>query len=191
MSNVTQVEPTSPITGRGWLVATAWAIPLELAWFQLVGYYSDVENPSLTGSTNIPLQSIITAEVTLTPRVPQGMVIYLEDLDLTGLPEDYGFKDTALAVAPIEARILSGELSTNDVGDTPGISLLANTPPISNALAAAGVPNGILYWDIQFSSVVYADASQVISPFAIIAPTSSCTISLTDPALVRLPFRGP
>lgn len=186
--NVTTVEPNSPVTGQGLLTATAWSIPENLVYFQCVGYYSDIENPNLTGSSNIPLQNVITGVVTFYPRVPLGMVIYLQDLNLVPLNVDYTYQDTALAIAPIVARILSGQLQTIDVGDTPGISLLANTLPVSKALAAAGVPDGILIYDVQFSSIVYAEAAQVINNWSFVAPTSSVTISLTDPNLVRGPY---
>ena len=180
---------TVKIGGQG--VLQAATIPAEICYFQCVGYYSDIENPDLTGSTNVPLQNIITGLVTFHPRVPNGTVLYLANLDLTNQSEGYTHQHTAVGLAPIVARILSGQLQSINVGDSPGVSLLANTPNVSAALIAAGVPSGILIWDIAFSSVVFGEAAQQITNFAITAPTSPVTISLTDPALVRLPYLGP
>lgn len=178
------------VSGHGAL--TGATIPFELPFFTVYGHYSDVENPNLSGSTNVPLMSVITGVIVFFPRVPFGTIIYLHDLDLTPLDETFTYSDTAVALAPITARILSGQIQTINVGDSPGIGLLANTPIISAALLAAGVPNGILYYDCQFSNVVYGEAAQTINNFAITAPTSGGTnISLTDPNLVRLPYAGP
>jgi hypothetical protein len=87
--------------------------------------------------------------------------------------------NTALALAPIQARILYGELQTIDVADTPNIQLVANT-------AILGLST--LIYDVAFSQVVYAENAQPLKNFAFTAPTSSGTVDLSDPALTRLPY---
>jgi len=87
--------------------------------------------------------------------------------------------NTALAIAPILARILEGELQTIDVADTPNVQLLANT-------AILGLST--LIYDVAFSDVVYAGAARVLTNFAFTAPTTSTTIDLGNPALTRLPY---
>jgi hypothetical protein len=88
--------------------------------------------------------------------------------------------NTALAIAPIQARILSGQLQTIDQADTPNIQLLANTPVL-------GLSKPLIY-DVAFTNVVYASSAQVLNNFAFTAPTSSTTVNLTDPTLTRLPY---
>ena len=87
--------------------------------------------------------------------------------------------NTSLAIAPVTARILNGELEVINQGDTPQVQLLANTPAI-------GLTS--LIYDVSFTNVVYADAARTISNFAFTAPTSATTIDLTDPALTRLAY---
>lgn len=88
-------------------------------------------------------------------------------------------QNTALAIAPIQARILEGELQTIDQADTPNIQLLANS-------AILGLT--VLVYDVAFTNVVYASSAQVLSNFAFAAPTTSTTIDLSDPALTRLQY---
>jgi hypothetical protein len=87
--------------------------------------------------------------------------------------------NTALAIAPIQARIYEGELQTIDQADTPNIQLLANT-------AILGLTT--LIYDVAFSDVVYASNAQVLSNFAFTAPTTNSTVDLSDPTLTRLPY---
>lgn len=170
----------------------------ELTTFVVTGNYLDVENPNLSGTTNIPAQQPITGVVRFWPRVPTGFVAYVADLDLSGIGGTSG--NTAVAFAPIQARILSGQLQTIDVGGTVGISLLANTAPISAALSAQigadwltanKLTVGQLVYDVQFDDVVYGEAPQIISNFGFAASTDDTAVSLTDPNLTRLPYLGP
>lgn len=87
--------------------------------------------------------------------------------------------NTSISIAPVTARILSGELEVINQGDTPNVQLLANTAPIGLAS---------LIYDVSFTQVIYAGASQVLSNFAFTAPTSATTVDLTDPALTRLAY---
>jgi hypothetical protein len=89
--------------------------------------------------------------------------------------------NTALAIAPVQARIYEGQLQTIDQADTPNIQLLANSTILGLA------PDGLIY-DVAFTNVVYAGNAQVLSNFAFTAPTTSTTIDLGDPNLVRLEY---
>lgn len=169
----------------------------ELVYFPVSGNWYDIENPDPSGSSNQPLFQIVTGFVTFYPRVPIGFVAYIANLDLQTDPASSA--DTALAIAPIQARALSGQLETINVGDTAGIQLLANTAPIATALATIdpnwlkknNLTSGQLVYDVHFSSVIYAEAGQTITDFAFEAPTTNTAICLTDPNLVRLPYGGP
>lgn len=88
-------------------------------------------------------------------------------------------QNTALAIAPIQARIFEGELQTINQADTPNIQLLANS-------AAIGLSS--LIYDVAFTNVVYASAAQVLSNFAFTAPTTASIIDLGDPTLTRLQY---
>lgn len=85
--------------------------------------------------------------------------------------------NTALAIAPIEARIYGGELQTINQANTPGVELLANT-------SILGLSS--LIYDVAFSDVVYASKVEVLTNFAFTAPTTAGTIDLSDPTLTRL-----
>jgi hypothetical protein len=87
--------------------------------------------------------------------------------------------NTALALAPITARILEGELQTINRVDTPQLQLVANTGVLGLAS---------LIYDVSFTNVVYANAGQTLTNFAFTAPTSATTIDLADPALTRLAY---
>lgn len=154
-----------------------------LTYFTVTGDWYDVENPPLIGSSTQPTFTIISALVTFTPRLPVGFTAYIQDLDLgSGV-----HADTALAIAPIKARILSGQLETIDSSGAAGIQLLANTAALN--LAEQGIPH--LIYDVKFSNVIYAENVQTLTPFAFTAPTDSTPICLTDPALTRLEYAGP
>ena len=88
--------------------------------------------------------------------------------------------NTALAIAPITARILNGQLQTINQPDTPNIQLLANT-------SVLGLSKPLIY-DVAFTNVVYAGNNQVLNNFAFTAPTTNAVINLTDPTLTRLPY---
>lgn len=87
--------------------------------------------------------------------------------------------NTALAIAPVQARIYDGQLQTIDQADTPNIQLLANSTILGLTT---------LIYDVAFSDVVYAEQAQVLSNFAFTAPTTATTIDLGDPTLTRLPY---
>jgi hypothetical protein len=87
--------------------------------------------------------------------------------------------NTAVAIAPVTARILQGELQTINTEDTPGLTLLANS-------AVLGLTS--LIYDVSFSNVVYASAGRSLTNFAFTAPTTATVVDLTDPALTRLPY---
>jgi hypothetical protein len=164
----------------------------DLTYFTVEGNYLDVENPPTSGSTTQPTVNTVSGLITIFPRVPPGTVLYLSSFDLTQTSGGTGTASTAVALAPIECRILSGVLQTIDTGDAPNIQLVANTSLISTALIAQSINSaGDLYYDVQYSSVTYSAAAQQITNFAFLAPTSNTTISLTDPALSRYPYQGP
>jgi hypothetical protein len=87
--------------------------------------------------------------------------------------------NTAVAIAPVTARILQGELQTINTEDSPGLKLLANS-------AVLGLSS--LIYDVSFSNVVYASAGRSLTNFAFTAPTTATVVDLTDPALTRLPY---
>lgn len=164
----------------------------EITWFTIEGNYLDVENPPNTGSATQPTVNTVSGFVTIYPRVPDGTVLYLDNFDLSQTAGGSGSASTALALAPIQCRILSGVLQTIDSGDAPTIQLVANTTLISTALIAQNiVSNGVLFYDVQYSHVVYSAAARQIKNFGFIAPTDEQTLSLTDPVLVRFPYLGP
>lgn len=158
--------------------------PTELTYFTATGYWYDVESPLTGGSTDQLQFLVVSAFVTFTPRVPVGFTVQVADLDLG----DGNSGSTSLALAPITARIMSGQLSTIDVTDTAGIQLLANSTPISSFLTSSDVQSGNLIYDVSFTDVVYAEVDQTLSNFAFTAPTSSTTVCITDPTLTRLPY---
>lgn len=87
--------------------------------------------------------------------------------------------NTALAIAPVQARIYNGQLQTIDQADTPNIQLLAN----SSILGLSS-----LIYDVAFTDVIYASQAQTLTNFAFTAPTTATTIDLGDPTLTRLPY---
>lgn len=146
-----------------------------LTYFTVTGHWYDVEAPITSGSTNTPQFQVVSAFATFTPRLKPGTVAYVANLDLGG-----GLSaNTAVALAPVMARILNGELEVIDQADTPNIKLLANT-------AVLGL--SALVYDVSFTNVVYAGAARTLSNFAFTAPTTATTVDLTDPALTRLPY---
>lgn len=172
----------------------------ELSYFLVSGNWYDVENPDPSGTSNQTLLQIVTGVVTFYPRVPPGFVAYIANLDLQTDPASSA--NTALAIAPIQARILSGQLQCINVADTPNINLLANTTPISTQLATIdllwpgwleqnNVTAGELIYDVNFTHVVYGEAAQALTPFGFVAPTTSTPINLTDNNLTRLGYGGP
>lgn len=159
----------------------------ELTYFQIIGYYGDIENPPGTDGTIQPSFGVVNGTVTFFPRVPQGTVLFIPDLD-TGK----GFAlSTGVPLAPIQARIINGQLQTINRAQTPMVELLAFSNIISAAMSQQNLGTALIY-DVQFSNVTYdLGAPQIISNFAFAAPTSNITVTLTDPALARLPYAGP
>lgn len=148
----------------------------ELTMFTVSGHWYDVEAPITSGSTNTPQFQVISAFVTFTARLAPGTVLYVPNLDLGNSTS----ANTAVAIAPVQARILAGELEVINQGDTPNVQLLANT-------AILGL-DGDLVYDVTFSNVVYADQARSLTNFAFTAPTTATTIDLGDPTLTRLEY---
>lgn len=167
--------------------------PVELTYFKVTGYWYNIASPPLTGSSNQSQMQVISAFVTLWPgyidkngaaqTFPPGFYTFVENLDLG---QGIGF-DTALALAPIQARILDGQLETIDQGNAPGVQLTANSDILN--LAAQGYEQ--LIYNVQFSNVVYAGAGRVLNNFAFIASPNTTELVLTDPGLFRMPYGGP
>src|ERR1700757_1239510 len=164
-------------------------MPADLTWFTVEGEYLDVENPSTSGGNTQPTVNTVSGFVTIYPRIPAGSILYISNFDLTQTQGGSGSAATALALPAIQCRILSGVLQTIDRDNAPTIQLVANTSIISTALINQGlVATGDLYYDVQYTYVTYAAAPQQIVNFGFLAPTSSTTISLTDPTLTRYPY---
>lgn len=161
--------------------------PTELQYFNCTGFYYDVEAPLTGGSTDALQFLVISAFVTFTPRVPTGFAVLISDLDLGGGNSG----STSLAIAPVTARIMGGQLCAINTTDSPGIQLLANTTPISTYLTAQSVQNGQLIYDVTFTDVVYAATNMYLNNFGFVAPTSATTVCITDPGLTQLPYQNP
>jgi hypothetical protein len=151
----------------------------NLTYFTVAGNWFDVEAPTTSGSTNTPAVNDINAFVTFTARLKPGTVAYVSNLDQT-ISGGTGQANTAVAIAPVTARILDGELSVINRADTPNVQLVANTPVLG--LSAP------LVYDVAFTNVTYAGSTQTLLNFAFTAPTAATTIDLTDPTLTRLPY---
>jgi hypothetical protein len=172
------------VSGHGALTATV-STGSELVFFPVTGFWLDVENPALAGDTNALVVNTVSGDVTFYPRLPNGFVAYVENLDLQSSPEMSG--PTAVAIPSIEASIVDGVLVSNVVGDTPGIQLLSNSANLQ--LASQGVAS--LYYDVQYSNVMFAGVDQLLMNWAFIASTDSTAVCLTDPNLVRYAYGGP
>jgi hypothetical protein len=170
-------------------------VSTSLTFFPVSGNWNDVENPNPSGTSNQALFQIATGVVTFYPRVPAGFAAFITNLVNTG-------QNTAVSLAPIQARILSGELQTINIADTEGIQLLSNTSAVSSQLATIdtlwpswleqnSVTAGELIYDVAFTSVVYAEAAQFLTPFGFQAPVDATPVCLTDGNLTRLGYGGP
>lgn len=149
---------------------------LEL--FEVTGDFRAVVAPATSGSTNIPQITVITGTVDFIPRLPQGFLAYVDDYDLGS--GDY--RDTAIALPTVTARITEGQLCTIDIEDVPGIELVAHTD------ALVGVDE--LIYDVRFRNVVFNRSDQTLTPFAFTAPHDDTPICITDPLLTRLPYQA-
>ena len=172
--------------------------PTELTYFEVTGFYYDVESPLTGGETNADQFNGLTgAFITFTPRVPPGFTVLISDLDLgsgnTG--------STALALAPITGRVMGvsagteggsvWELCAINTTNSPGIQLLANSSPISTYLTAQGVQSGQLIYDVSFTQVTYAALNQYVTNFAFVAPTDDTGVCITDPSLETIAYQNP
>lgn len=149
-----------------------------LTMFEVTGTWRAVVAPATSGSTNVPVITVITGTVDFVPRLPLGFLAYVNDYDLGS--GDY--RDTAFALPTVTARITEGELCTIDVEDAPGIELTAHTD------ALVGVDE--LIYDVRFRNVVYSRSDQILNPFAFVAPHDDTPICITDPELIRLPYQS-
>ena len=164
---------------------------VELGYITLEGEYLDVENPPTSGSSTQPTLNTVSGFVTFYPRIPVGTVLYIDGFDLAQAGGS-GIVTAAVALAPIQARILSGVLQTINRAGTPNIQLVANTNAISEALIAQGINTaGDLWYDVQYSYIVYSAAAEQVQNFSFLAPTSASTLSLTDGSLTKYPYAGP
>jgi hypothetical protein len=89
-----------------------------------------------------------------------------------------------IAFPPRQGRIwTTGQLCSINVVDSPNVELLADMPELG-----LGFP---LIYDVTFSAVQYADAPGALAPFAFTAPADTTPVSITDPALAKLPYQPP
>lgn len=162
-------EVTATLTGTTSSATLSWPVVSGAAGYKVYrGTTSATENLLITtinSGTTLTYLDTGTAGTSATPPTSNTA-------ELTA--------NTALAIAPIQARILNGQLQTIDVADTPNVQLLANT-------AVLGLGTTLIY-DVAFTNVVYASNAQTISNFAFVAPTTNTTVDLGDPALTRLPY---
>ena len=104
--------------------------PAELTYFTVTGHYYDVEATLPAGTTNTPQTQYISAYVTFTPRLPPGTLLYVADLDTSTIdPNNVAHANAAIALAPITARILEGELQVINRDDTPDVQPPPTPPP--------------------------------------------------------------
>lgn len=159
----------------------------DLTYFNVTGHFYDVEAPDTSGSTSKPQLQWISAFVDFIPRLPGGFTALVSNLDLSPLSQDTA--DTAVAIAPITARVIEGVLSTVNADDTEGVKLVANTDPIQQALQNHGI-NELIY-DVRFRDVTYALTTQTLKNFAFTAPLDNSTVCITSPQLDRQEYLGP
>lgn len=156
-----------------------------LTYFTVDGYWYSGDQPSYRGTSGAPNVSAVNGYVDFIPRVPQGFSIQVDQATIDGVTADIDYSFPART-----ARIWDGRLCTINQTDTPTIQLLANTPNL-NLAKLLPQTGGKLIYDIRFRDVRFNNAPQVLANFAIEAPTSATTLSLTDDTLVRLSYAGP
>jgi hypothetical protein len=162
-----------------------------LTYFDVDGYWYSGDAPDVRGTDGAPAFSAVTGYVDLIPRVPQGFSVRVDELDLTNDPAGSGtVVDTDVSFPPRTARIWDGRLSTINQTDTPTIQLLANTAVLNLAVLLPDTEGKLIY-DVRFRDVRFNNAPQALANFAFEAPTDATPVSLTDDALVRLPYAGP
>lgn len=162
----------------------------QLVYFEVTGFYIDVEQPDLVGDTNEPELRYINAFIDFIPRVPQGFTINVAGLStlINGKVETL---DTAIALSTITARLHLGKVSTIDPTDVEGIRLIANSPELQEQLTAAGINDGELIYDVRFRQVTYANGDRILKNFSFVASHDDSPINLTDPTLQRGAYQGP
>ena len=157
----------------------------ELTYFNVTGYWNDVESANLGGSTSNLQFLVISGFVSFYPRLPGGWAPLVSNLDLG----NGNSGNTYVAISPVLGRIYEGQLSTINYADTPGVQLVSNSSVISSQIATVS-PNGLIY-DVEFSEVVYNDGPQHIANFSFVAPTDTTGVCLTDPNLSKGEYLGP
>ena len=159
--------------------------PIELEYFQVVGYFINVQSPDGTENTSKPDIEYVNAFITFTPRVPDGTVLNIAGLNASINNVLYA-GNTSLFLAPFKGRLFNGQLSTINVKNTKGVYLLANTSQIQSQLTNYGIES--LIYDVTFDQVIYNNTTHALTNFAFTAPTSAGTvIDISDPTLTRLP----
>lgn len=159
----------------------------EIVYHTVSGSWRDIEDPDPGGTTNHPQYLVVSAMVTFYPRFPVGYAPIISNLDIGSSV----YPDTALAIAPIQGRIVHGELETINTVDTPGVVLVSNFPALAARLLTDNVCNGELIYDVAFTNVVYSSSVQFLQNFAYVAPSDTTAVSLTSAGLTRLPYAGP
>lgn len=155
----------------------------SLTQFAVTAHYLWVVSPDTEGSGNSPLFSYTDADVTFFPRVSSGFEARISSL---GIVDSTGstMADTAVSLAPIQAKLLDGELVSLDSANTPGVKLIACDDAITAALKSTN-----LFYDVRFDPLQRGD--KVPANFAFKAPTTETAVCLTDPDLDREPYEGP
>lgn len=161
---------------------------VALTYFVVSGTWVDSQSADPAGSTNTAQMEFISAFVDFIPRLPAGFSARISSLDMSaaGIAAP---GDAALAIAPITARTIDGALCSINSTDTPGVSLVSNSAPISSALTASGITD--LIYDVRFRAVTYASANQLLNNFSFVAPVDATPINLCDPMLARGTYGGP
>jgi hypothetical protein len=155
-----------------------------LTYFTVFGYWDLVDDAFPGGTSSDPKVSNFTAFVNFHPRLPQDLLLYVPQLSDPDGPED-----TAVELATITGRIVTGNLCTINKADTVGVRLVAATPIILTALQEQGFDD--LVYDVEFTGVNMNGKPHPIRPFGFSASRSDSPITITSPSLQRLPYGGP
>ena len=154
--------------------------PITLVYFTATGAFYDVESADPSGSTSaLDYENMTGGYITFYPRIPSGMVSYIANLTAP----DAVARAAALALAPINGRIMGGLLCTINSVDTPGVQLVSSSQAFDL--------NGPLIYDVAFTQVTYNSAVQHIANFAFPAPYDATGVDITSPTLARSPYGGP
>lgn len=155
----------------------------SLTEFTVTAHYLTVVAPDGDSTGNGPLFAYTDADVTFFPRVSAGFEARVTDL---AIEDGSGSTtaDTAVSLAPIQAKLLDGQLVSIDSANTPGVKLIACDDSIEAALLSTN-----LFYDVRFDPQTRGDT--VPTNFAFKAPTDASDVCLTDPDLDRQPYAGP